>query len=372
MRSSVGSLVRRRIAIVSSREPWRIGGVERVVAETARRLKSDFDVEILCMGGKTLSTEWEDIPVHVFKGYSAMYPLSLSFYRCLKARFCDFDLVHCHNFATFTTLASVLAKNRVVPLVLSPHFNPVAQKSYYAIFRRLHDLILGKRILKGADFVVYGSEAERKLLQCKFKMENRGAVIHTGVDTVKIRSAAPYDLKLGRMVLYLGRLEKSKNVHLLVRSMSRLPQDFSLYIIGEGSYSAQLKKLIDRLNLRSRVTMLGPVYGEDVYRWMKSCCVFVQLSEAESFGLTCVEALAAGKPVLVNDNGTGLTELANLFRGSISTVDLKSQSVHEIAGAIERVCGTAVSPDLNGFDWNDTAQGFKDVYIKLLDRKPPS
>ena len=357
---------KRKIAIVCSREPWRIGGVERVVAETTKRLKIDFNLEIFCIGEKTETAIWEEIPVHVFKGHTAMYPFSLSLYKELKTKLGNFDLIHSHNFATFSTLASILANKKGVPVVFSPHFNPAASKSSYSIFRPVYDRTLGKYVLRRTDFIIYASEAERNLVESRFGIKKKGAVIHYGADIAKLRDAEPYTLGQENVVLYLGRLLKSKNVHHIIMAMEALPNDFYLYVIGEGNYSPQLRKLITKLNLGKRVKMVGPVYGESVSRWMKTCSVFVQLSESESYGLTCIEALAAGKPVVVNDNKTGLTELATLFKGSIRPVNVKSQSTQDIAKVIMDVSGMRVNPDLSKFDWDYTAEGFKRAYLSLL------
>ena len=358
-----------KVAIISSVEPWHAGGIERVIAKTSKRLKADFDMEIFCLGEKTGAVMWEEMPVNIFRRYGAIYPFSLSLYKELKRRIEQFALIHCYNWANFAPLVSILANKGRVPIIFSPYFHPIASQASYSIFRKFYDLTIGKYVFKNSDVLIYASKAEREVVESRYGIEKNSFIIYDGADIAEFKSAEPYDLEGRNLILHLGRLKKYKNVHFIIKAMKYLPDNFLLYIIGAGGYSSQLEELIRKLSLENRVKMLGSVPDEEACRWMKTCSVFVHLSEIETFGITCVEALAAGKPVVANDDGMGLAETARLFRDSISLIDVKRRPIRDIAKLIKDASQIDVNPDLNGFDWIDKAERIKDVYLDVLRRK---
>jgi len=349
------------LVVVSARAPWCGGGVERTVGEVAKRLKKDFDIAIYCTNHKPGLYSWEDIPVYVFKGYIDAYRFSLPMYKALKKG--DFDLVHAHCFTTFMPLvASRITKKS---FVFNPHFHQIGSTLLYKTLRKIYDPFAGYYLFKNASLIVCNSVTEKNLILDRFQTSRTIEVIYNGVDTHRIKNAQPYDID-GKLILYVGRLEKYKNVQVAIQALSFLPKEYHLCIIGKGSYEASLKRLTDELGLNDRVRFLGYLTDEAVYRWLKTCSVFINLSEIESFGMTCIEALAAGKPVIANDDHFGLKETADLFTGNIFTVNAKETSPQELSNLIEDTIEVRVNVNLHDFDWNTIAERFKEAYVRVL------
>ncbi len=101
---------------------------------------------------------------------------------------------------------------------------------------------------------------------------------------------------------------------------------------------------------------------KEVYRWLKTCSVLINLSEIEALGITIVEALAARKGAIVN-NKLGLAELAREFEGAVFPVNRKGTDPAELATAIEQIVSRRIAPvDLEEFHWNRIANEVFDVY----------
>lgn len=114
-----------------------------------------------------------------------------------------------------------------------------------------------------------------------------------------------------RMVLLtVGRLSLVKNHFTLIKAFSKivdLVPDWDLHIVGEGEYRKELESQIRELNLENRVFLIGAV--SDVSIVYLSAQLFVMTSLYESFGLTTVEALSYGLPVITFSDCEGLNTL---------------------------------------------------------------
>lgn len=236
----------------------------------------------------------------------------------------------------------------------------------YQVVRIIYDRYFGEGILRNARFVVCNSRSELRALRQALSLPSETEVIHNGADIHAIREAQPHS-KEGKLILYVGRLEAYKNVQVAIEALRYLPEEYAFMVIGQGPYRSELVDLARRRGLQRRVRFLGGVSDEEVYKFLKTSDVFVHLSEVESFGMTCIEALAAGTPVLANDDGFGLRETADMFPQDIKLITASQTPVPSVAKEIDRLAGRRVNTDLMGFDWSSIAQQFAAVYENCLD-----
>ena len=104
----------------------------------------------------------------------------------------------------------------------------------------------------------------------------------------------------GPVLLYVGRVSKEKDLHLLADVMPTLRQKvgpFTLAIVGEGPYRAELEKLLPG------AIFTGILSGRELGVAYASADLFVFPSTTDTFGNVVVEAMAAGLPVAVSDIG---------------------------------------------------------------------
>ena len=119
-----------------------------------------------------------------------------------------------------------------------------------------------------------------------------------------------------RIVLYVGRLAKYKGCDVLLDAVSKIMQQNNLYLLfvgmldpavgGSEEMLYKMKKRIKNEKLGDRVKFLG--YRKDIPWLMASADVLAHPTEMEGFGLTLVEALAAGLPVVAS-NVEGIPEV---------------------------------------------------------------
>ncbi|MEV7622324.1 glycosyltransferase family 4 protein [Actinoplanes sp. NPDC089786] len=101
--------------------------------------------------------------------------------------------------------------------------------------------------------------------------------------------------------LYVGRMLEHKGVHTLLEAFAKVAAEddrVTLTLVGNGKLEAQLRERIKELGLGARVTQLPPVRPEEVTGLLHEHDVLTHASTSETFGMTIVEAIATGTPVL--------------------------------------------------------------------------
>jgi glycosyltransferase involved in cell wall biosynthesis len=126
----------------------------------------------------------------------------------------------------------------------------------------------------------------------------------------------------GLRVVYCGRLERQKNIKILLSAIAKLSSwaKVSLLIIGDGTEFSALKSLAGRLHIESRVTFVP--WQDNPYPILKICDVFVLPSNAEGFPNMLAEALLLGLKCVSTDCEAGPKEILQYGRlGSLVAVD---------------------------------------------------
>ncbi|HEY4503928.1 MAG TPA: glycosyltransferase [Candidatus Paceibacterota bacterium] len=130
------------------------------------------------------------------------------------------------------------------------------------------------------------------------------------VNTEAIKNAVPsFDLRkkspqFKKIILMVSRLEPEKNIGMAIEALkiaiAKIP-DLGLVIVGSGKELGKLKKLSHKLDLSQKVAFEG--WQSDLVSYYKGCDLFLNTSWYEGYGMTLVEAQAAGCRVVSTDVG---------------------------------------------------------------------
>jgi glycosyltransferase involved in cell wall biosynthesis len=356
-----------RILITCPNPPWQIGGVERVVGEIAKRLAVQNEVIIFTIGEKNKTVEWNDIKVKIFKNLG--YSFSLKMMLELKKNIHDINIIHTHSLGTLIPLVTFLSVNNKI--VVSPHYHTGGSKRIFTFLKKIYDPIFCKIILKKAKKIICVSETEKNNIMNIFNVKkDKIEVIPNGINIETIRNSVAFNMKdKSGILLYVGRLEQYKNIHLIIKSMSYMPSEYKLYILGNGPYKIKLQQLIDNLKLHDKVQILSGLSDTDIFRWYKTCDLVLNLSSQEAFGITVIEGLAAGKNIVVN-NKTSLKELASKFE-YIKAIDAECIDSKELAQEIIIQVKNGktlkkLETDLSKYTWDSIMQQTGELYEKII------
>ena len=296
------------------------------------------------------------------------------------ARAADADLVHVPHFA------APLMRNR--PLIVTIHdVIPYVFPAYRSSASMRMYLRLVSRATRTADAVLTDSECSRRDIVRYLGIDReRITVIPLAVDEqyrpdhdqdaeaeIRERLGLP-----GPVIFNVGGLDVRKNVEALVRAFAAalpdLDPDTRLVIAGKAHTGNErlyprLEPIIDELGVSEHIVLPGRISEADKLRLYNVADLYVFTSLYEGFGLSPLEAMACGTPVIcsnrsslpevVGDAGVLVDPTPQKVAGSISTVmndhylrrRLSAQGLEQAAR----------------FSWERTASMTRDVYWRVLE-----
>jgi glycosyltransferase involved in cell wall biosynthesis len=137
------------------------------------------------------------------------------------------------------------------------------------------------------------------------------------------------ELKGKRIILFLGRVHVKKGCDLLLRAWakaaSQMGPDFHLVIAGptDNAFGMEMEALARKLGLSSSVTWTGMIRDDLKWGSLRTADAFILPSHQENFGVSVVEALACGVPVLISDKVNIWREINADAAGIVETDDLE-------------------------------------------------
>ena len=280
-----------------------------------------------------------EVRVHYFKTWSSRANLDVTPGIVKEARreIRHFDIIHMHNYRTFQNMAIAhYAREYGIPYVLQAHGSATTffQKGW---LKRTFDAIWGYRILKDASKVIAVTKIEVEQYQSLGVSRNRIEVVPNGIDLSEFDNLPErgefrkkYSLNESqRIILYLGRIHKTKGLDLLAKAFAELSKkldDAKLVIVGpDDGYLPSLKKLIADLEISDNILFTGPLYDREKLRAYVDADVFVNPRADEIFGLVFLEALVCGTPVICS-KGCGIADVIDGQAGFAVPYDTKHLS----------------------------------------------
>lgn len=252
---------------------------------------------------------------------------------------------------------------------------PVLQKvgwRYFSIYMNKSDVVTGPS--------QYTTSELRKAFPSL-----RVEYIPNSIDVARIAQAHPdrgetfdrYPDLTEHSVVFIGRLGEEKNVGLLIDSMKRVNKidpSIRLLLVGDGPGRPAYEKQVKSLGLTEAVRFLGRIPHEELLTGglLHHVRANVTASVTESFGMTVVEAMAAGTPSVV-PQVPGISELTT-GTGLSFTRDSHEEFAHEIVRiATDDDLRTSLSEACQEraphFDGKKVSEQFIELYNELLARR---
>ena len=290
-----------RIAqVVSSYYPH-IGGVETHVQHLAEECaRANDQISVLTHQVKGWPTEEWIGPVRVYRFPltvdSNNYPLSWSLVRYLNSHAANFDIVHAHS---YHTLAAHAAVNTSCPFVFTPHYHGTGHSEFRKFLHSLYRPV-GARLFRAADAVICVSNAERALVVEDFpRVASKVVTIPNGTDRIVASSVDPWASRRDPLVLVVGRLERYKNVDLVIKSFRALPSPATMIVVGDGPDRARLERRAAEPGWP--VVIAGTISNTQLSTLFLKATVVAAGSDHEAFGMTLASGLAAGARVVASN-----------------------------------------------------------------------
>ncbi len=106
-----------------------------------------------------------------------------------------------------------------------------------------------------------------------------------------------------KIIVSVSRLVEKNGLEDLIRAMAELPENYELHIIGGGPLQKKLGSIVTELKLVNRVTFIGEIPNQELPRYYASADVFVRPSLSEGLGISFLEAMQQGVPLIASSVG---------------------------------------------------------------------
>ena len=255
----------------------------------------------------------KSLPFLLFRERRVACGIPLYWYTVIKKL--HLDIIHTQTEFGVGNIGRMAAKLFHIPLIHTYHTIYEDYTHYLRIpgNRRLKGLIrrLSSMWCNQTDCVIAPTEKVKKLLE-EYGVSKEIALQPTGISLEKFARPDGNEIKRIQAELHLekedhilisiGRVSKEKNLEELVRFLKQAAETdrhIKLLIVGDGPQQKELKQLVAAKNLDDHVLFAGEVAWRDIQNYYAVGDVFVSASTSETQGLTYLEALASGKPLLV-------------------------------------------------------------------------
>ena len=170
-----------------------------------------------------------------------------------------------------------------------------------------------KRAAKRTDGIIAISQYVKSTVVSEMGVpEDKVTVVYNGVDLNNFRSENKEEIiekkddsyrKDGKIrIIFVGRLMEEKGVQIILRALAILDADFSCDIVGDGPYRQCLEELTSNLGIAGNVHFLG--LQENISSYLNNADIFIHVPILEEgFGITIVEAMAAGLICICSRSG---------------------------------------------------------------------
>jgi glycosyltransferase involved in cell wall biosynthesis len=248
------------------------------------------------------------VPAPTYPDFALPLPATSAVVRRIEAL--DLDVLHAHHPFLLGVTARRLARRLGRPLVFTYHTLYDKYAHYVPLPRPLvarQAVAWSIAFANSADLVIAPSAGLASRLRSQ-GVRRPVVVLPTGVDLDSFRpgdqQAARRALALppaGPLCLYLGRIDREKNLEFLLDAFARVAAErpaARLVLVGRGTREARLRRHAERVGLGDRVHFAGGVAPDVAPLYYQAADVFLFASTTETQGLAVLEAMAAGRPVV--------------------------------------------------------------------------
>lgn len=342
------------------------GGAEQLMVHLLPLLKQrGFEIDLCLFNGviTPFRQQLEDKGIKIIdfgEGTSVYNPLNIFRLRKLIR---NYDIIHTHNYSP--QIYAVIANVRKSTKLVTTEHNTSNRRRYIIGFKYI-DRMMYRRYDR---IICISKKAESNLRNYIHSDSTKILTINNGIDTKAYATACPIvDFKAAgiKAITMVAGFRWEKDQDTLIRALSYLPDNFHLYLVGDGTRRSECEKKAVALKLDKRIHFLG--LRTDVPQIIKTSDYIVMSSHFEGLSLSSLEGMAAGKPFFASDVD-GLREVVKdagiLFEHGnpqdLATKILEVDADKSIYAFIADKCSKRAA----GYDISRMVENYSHVYNEL-------
>ncbi|GAK41109.1 hypothetical protein TCA2_3600 [Paenibacillus sp. TCA20] len=314
-------------------------------------------------------------PIQNPRFFGTSLPMARHLKKALKNH--EFDIVHIHSLYLFHgAVAASYCRRYNIPYIIRPHgtLDPFLQKRNRGR-KAIVEILFENRNLNYASALHYTTE-EEKVLARPFVGHDRGFIVPNGlyledylitVNKGEFRNKHPQTANK-KIILFFSRLNFKKGLDILIEAYSELlleREDIHLVITGPDNdgYGDKVRQWIEEKKIESHVTFTGMLTGLEKHQVLRDADVFVLPSYSENFGISVIEAMISGLPVIISNKVNIYRELLDHEAGEVVNCD-----PIEVRSSISRIIDDneyALKLSRNGYEFVSSNYDWNKVGLKL-------
>ena len=320
--------------------------------------------------------EWTDVwkQRYTFSGkYGANLMEEVARYAVVAAQVAkdlegQFDVIHAHDWLTY--FAGIAAK-RVSgkPLVVHMHATEF-DRSGENINRRVY--AIEKAGMQAADRVIAVSELTRRIVIGKYGiLADKVVTVHNAVRFGESEDAVPERAVKDKVVTFLGRITYQKGPDYFVEAAAKVLQrvsDVRFVMAGSGDLMNHVVRRVAQLGIADRFHFTGFLKGGEVQRMFRLSDVYVMPSVSEPFGISPLEAMRSGVPVIISRQSGVAEVLDYAIKVNYWDVDALADAIYGLLTypALGRMFASKGLEEVTGLKWTNAAAKIKTVYETVV------
>jgi len=255
-------------------------------------IKSDIfedDIRTIRVGHKYL-------PVSKLRYGAYLWSLFNEFRR-LKRKGWIPDIIHAHVYPTGIP-AVILGKIYSTPVIITEHWTAFVLKALH----RLNKFQVRFAMNRAELILPVSNELEDAIRW--YGVRNKFDIVPNAINTDLFSPVLKVDNSDIKKILLVALISPQKGIPYLLGALAEIYKkrsDFILDIVGDGPNREEYRELSEKLGIGAIVNFHGIKTKREVAEFMQKCDFFVQPSLYETFGITFIEAMACGKPIIATD-----------------------------------------------------------------------
>lgn len=284
-----------------------------------------------------------------------------------------FDVIHAHDWLSF--LAGLEAKKvSGKPLVLHMHATEFDRTGGQGANQDVYDI--ERFALARADRVVAVSNYTKEKIVAQYGLHpSKVTVIHNGIDEEDYAYSAPRLEALRahgtKIVLFTGRLTIQKGPEYFIRAAKRALEfvpNTVFVVAGSGDMEYRLMREAAHLGISDKMLFAGFVRGKELDALYRSADLFIMPSVSEPFGITPLESVINGTPVLISKQSGVAEVLTHALKTDFWDTDEMANKIvatlrHD---TLRDTLRDNSQTEVKRLSWREAARKCVDVYHELL------
>lgn len=302
------------------------------------------------------------------------YPVPITLFNELKEG--KFDLIVTgEDFLITSWMSSLFSRLRDIPLVLIQEKYFVSGKNLLVPFHRIFLKTICKFVWAIASQIIAHSRASEYFMQEQGAPRKKITRIPIGVNTSKFSPIVDSSNEDVFSILSVARLIDHKGLPNLieaVRILSYEGRDISLKIVGDGYLRDHLQEMISNKGLDGLVHIVHHIPYEKIPEVYRSADIFVLSSIVEIFGVSALEAMSTGLPIIVTNVG-GLPDLVehgyNGYLVEQENPESLARTLDKLLdrNEIDRMGKNAREKALKEFSWTKVASDHAEIFHAAME-----